>query len=373
MHSKTSHDIFVGGLLFFVSIKAIAKDQYQQYVVYKARYNAVCEAEFKKALDRGDVTQDDHDEFVRNYVNEEIVADLMSETMSSSELVEVFAGKLGKDDSNVIVSFLKRLLNGIKNVFNSKDEFPNKFSDIIGMFEGAVKNGVDNTSDARYNNTRYKLVRLDGVNVFSPYNESGSDTNERATRWTHKRDVEDYTQRILYHKNIRYLVEKDSSLSLGYRILKRVTNKEYAYLQKLNDVKTAMEDNYGRNTDRQQGNVRGIRADSGNREIAESPDRGNGNGGVADKHNGKTSSTQGMGGEQNAERRIDVERGRASERSVEDTQGKVKKKFALSYTVEKTPELNGLDSHRDSVYNENTNNYNIYTERDITNGNENEF
>jgi len=110
-----------------------------QYEAYKARYNAVCEAEFKRELDSGNVTQDDHDEFVRNYVNEEIVADLMSETMSSSELVEVFAGKLGKDDSNVIVSFLKKLLNGIKSVFNSKDEFPNKFSDIIGMFEGAVK------------------------------------------------------------------------------------------------------------------------------------------------------------------------------------------------------------------------------------------
>lgn len=118
-----------------------------QYEAYKARYSKKCEADFKKALDRGDVTQDDHDEFVRNYVNEEIVADLMSETMSSSELVEVFAGKLGKDDANVIVSFLKWIKNGIKSVFNSKDEFPNKFSDIIAMFEGAVK-GVDVTKTA---------------------------------------------------------------------------------------------------------------------------------------------------------------------------------------------------------------------------------
>ncbi len=118
-----------------------------QYEAYKARYSKKCETDFKKALDRGDVTQDDHDEFVRNYVNEEIVADLMSETMSSSELVEVFAGKLGKDDSNVIVSFLKWIKNGIKKVFNSKDEFPNKFSDIIGMFEGAVKGTDTKISD----------------------------------------------------------------------------------------------------------------------------------------------------------------------------------------------------------------------------------
>lgn len=79
----------------------------------------------------------------------------MYETMGSTELLEMFAGKLGENDANVIVSFLKKLLNGIKSVFNSKDEFPNKFSDIIGMFEGAVKNGVYNASDTGYNNTKY--------------------------------------------------------------------------------------------------------------------------------------------------------------------------------------------------------------------------
>ena len=280
------------------------------------------------------MTQDNHDEFVRNYVNEEIVADLMSETMSSSELARVFAGKLGKDDSNVIVSFLKWIKNGIKNVFHSKDEFPNKFSDIIGMFEGAVKNGVDNASDAGYNNTRYKLVKTDGVDVFPPYNESGSDTNERATRWAHKREIEDYTQRIFYHENIRYLVEKDSSLSLNYRVIRRITNKEYNRNKAF--YSTIGGDIDGNYTERQQGRTGVVQSSKIDSVGTESSKRSNGHSIGINRYNGKTSSTQRLGGEQNAERRIDVERGRASERSVEDTQGNVKRKFALSNSI--TPE-----------------------------------
>lgn len=159
-----------------------------QYEAYKARYSKKCEADFKKALDRGDVTQDGHDEFVRNYVNEEIVADLMSETMSSSELVEVFAGKLGEDDANVIVSFLKWIKNGIKSVFNSKDEFPNKFSDIIGMFEGAVK-GTD-TVGAKVNEATENVgVQFDSESKSAAPQNKFSYTTWSNSEYVQNRDV----------------------------------------------------------------------------------------------------------------------------------------------------------------------------------------
>ena len=159
-----------------------------QYEAYKARYSKKCEADFKKALDRGDVAQDDHDEFVRNYVNEEIVADLMSETMSSSELVEVFAGKLGKDDANVIVSFLKKLLNGVKKVFNSKDEFPNKFSDIIGMFEGAVKG--TGTEGAKVNEATENVgVQFDSESKSAAPQNKFSYTTWSNSEYVQNRDV----------------------------------------------------------------------------------------------------------------------------------------------------------------------------------------
>ena len=299
----------------------------EQFEAYKERYKSAYEKKYKGRLDSGEITQEEYDSLVRDYVNEEIVSDLMCETMGSTELLEMFTGKLSKRDANVILSFFKRMLGGIKRPFNSKDAFTNKFEGVIAQFEKAVKSNVDSASDTGYDTTKYKLVNLDGVKVFSPYNESGSDTNERAVRWAHKKDINDYSQRIFYHKNIRYLVEKDSSLSLGYRVLRKVTNKEYAYLQKLNDVRSATEEKYGRNTDRQQGNVRGVRPDIKNREITKSSYRGNGNGGTIDKYNRKAPGTKGMGGEQNTGRRVDFERGRTSERGVEDKQGEVK--FAL--------------------------------------------
>ena len=204
------------------------------------------------------------------------------------------------------------------------------------MFEGAIKSkGVDNVPDKGYNeNIRFFLVNLDGKKVFPSYKESGSDTNERATRWAHKRDVEDYTQRIFYHENIRYLVEKDSSLSLNYRVIRRITNKEYNRNKAF--YSTIGGDIDGNYTGRQQGRTGIIQSSKIDSVGTESSKRSNGHSTGINRYNGKTSSTQRLGGEQNAERRIDVERGRASERSVEDTQGKVKRKFALSNSI--TPE-----------------------------------
>ena len=166
---------------------------------------------------------------------------------------------------------------------------------------------------------RFALTSLDGEWFFPPYNQSGSDTNEHATRWAHKKDVDDFAQRIFYHEGIRYLVEKDSSLALWYRVLKRVTNKEFELWRELYN-----EGNFenGKNSHKKQRNVRTVQDNKTIGGKTEPFGRGGRYGSLSDKHNGETSSTQGVGGEQNAERRTDVERGRASERGVEDTQRK---------------------------------------------------
>ena len=50
--------------------------------------------------------------------------------------------KLSDGDRNVILSFFKRMLGGIKKVFNSRDTLPNRFEGIVAEFESAVKKNV---------------------------------------------------------------------------------------------------------------------------------------------------------------------------------------------------------------------------------------
>lgn len=308
-----------------------------QYEAYKARYNAVCEAEFNKELDRGNVTQDDHDEFVRNYVNEEIVADLMSETMSSSELVEVFAGKLGEDDANVIVSFLKKLLNGVKKVFNSKDEFPNKFSDIIGMFEGAVKNGVDNASNAGYNNTKYSYkhwhTNLSNAEVSLIENwlkkarRSENNTISKKSHW-YEGFLDDNDLFVIYS------AERTNDPTILYLATGTEAIEKKQALQKIMEVaKNEISDVKRKRI------IDGLLGGDWNqaqRNLANS-DNGFGDGDVDIEDAPilqRTSSKP--DGDATFE---DVVRTLLKRREQEQNGRKVKKKFALSSTVEKTPEL----------------------------------
>ena len=292
----------------------------KQYEAYRERYQGHEDAVAK-------VEKRDAETLSKDYIDGEIAADLMGETMGSTELLEMFAGKLSDNDRNIFAKLFSKIAGVVKKAVSSDRVFAKKLSDIVSEFEGAVKNNVDNASDKGYNNTRLKLVKLDGANVFPPYNESYSDTNERALRWAHKNDIEDYTQRIFYHEGTRYLVEKDSSLSLGYRVIRRITNNEYNRNKAF--YSTIGGDDNGNHSGRKQGRNGIVQSDKNNQIIVESSERGNGHSVSVDKYNGKASGAQGMGSEQNAERKTNVERGRASERGVEDTQGEVKRKFAL--------------------------------------------
>lgn len=112
----------------------------KQYEAYRNRYqaheNAIAKAEKRNPK-----------KLSKTYIEGEIAADLMSETMGSTELLEMFAGKLNDNDASVILSFLKKIASGIKKAFNSKDAFVNEFDKVIRDFEGAIKGDVQKGSD----------------------------------------------------------------------------------------------------------------------------------------------------------------------------------------------------------------------------------
>ncbi len=150
----------------------------KQYEAYRERYqgheNAIAESEGRKPRTLS-----------KEYIEGEIAADLMSETMGSTELLEMFAGKLNDNDASVILSFLKKIASGIKKVFNSKDAFVNEFDKVVKDFEGAIKGKVDGKDSAEKTadtNTKKALAEIDAERITS---------NELDTRYslTHNDDI----------------------------------------------------------------------------------------------------------------------------------------------------------------------------------------
>ncbi len=150
----------------------------KQYEAYRERYqsheNAIAESEGRKPRTLSN-----------EYIESEIAADLMCETMGSTELLEMFAGKLETNDANIILSFLRKMANGIKKAFNSKDAFVNEFDKVIRDFEGAIKGKVDGKDSAEKTadtNTKKALAEIDAERITS---------NELDTRYslTHNDDI----------------------------------------------------------------------------------------------------------------------------------------------------------------------------------------
>ncbi len=150
----------------------------KQYEAYRKRYqsheNAIAESEGRKPRTLSN-----------EYIESEIAADLMCETMGSTELLEMFAGKLNDNDASVILSFLKKIASGIKKAFNSKDAFVNEFDKVIRDFEGAIKGKVDGKDSAEKTadtNTKKALAEIDAERITS---------NELDTRYslTHNDDI----------------------------------------------------------------------------------------------------------------------------------------------------------------------------------------
>lgn len=128
----------------------------KQYEAYHERYQSN-EDTVAKAEKR------DAETLSRDYIESEIAADLVCETMGSTELLEMFAGKLRDDDANVILSFFKRIAGGIKKaIASSGNKFSRRFSEIVTEFEKAVKN-EEAKKDLRSTETRLSIFYIPGI------------------------------------------------------------------------------------------------------------------------------------------------------------------------------------------------------------------
>lgn len=153
----------------------------KQYEAYRNRYqaheNAVAKAENRNPK-----------RLSKTYIEGEIAADLMSETMGSTELLEMFAGKLNDNDARVILSFLKKIASGIKKVFNSKDTFVNEFDKVIRDFEGAVKAKrtieSDSQTTSRISETTVRDFKVydENNNFLTTFSSSEADAENKAAQ-----------------------------------------------------------------------------------------------------------------------------------------------------------------------------------------------
>ena len=108
----------------------------------------------------------------------------MCETMGSSDILKMFNDKVSDEDRNFIAKFFGRIAEGIRKHFNSKDEFPNKFSDIVEMFEGAVKNKGVEVAKASGTETRNALSKQVTGNM-----PTYTDQEYRDFGWARENDI----------------------------------------------------------------------------------------------------------------------------------------------------------------------------------------
>ncbi len=114
-----------------------------KFEAYKEAYRSEYEAAYKGRLDSGEITQEQYDELVNNYVREEIAADLMQDVMGNEELANMFAQNSTKEDLNFIARFFRKFIDAIKKVFGGNKKHQQYVYDaekLLGVFERAVKN-----------------------------------------------------------------------------------------------------------------------------------------------------------------------------------------------------------------------------------------
>ena len=82
---------------------------------------------------------------------------------------------------------------------------------------------LDKSGEVRYSKSKDRLIGM----TFPPYNKSGSEANELATRWAHREDVKAGWQSLISYHDRWYLIEKFDDSDLGYQIVERLSKKEY--------------------------------------------------------------------------------------------------------------------------------------------------
>ncbi len=150
------------------------------FEAYKEAYRSEYEAAYKGRLDSGEITQEQYDELVNNYVREEIAADLMMDVMGNEELANMFAQNSTKEDLNFIARFFRKFIDAIKKVFggNKKNEqYVYDAEKLLGVFERAVKNyGNKKASDGEETRSALNQDYSDEINEWSKLGKPDGNT-----------------------------------------------------------------------------------------------------------------------------------------------------------------------------------------------------
>ena len=81
-------------------------------------------------------------------------------------------------------------------------------------------------SDAKFSAKRRRLY------TFPARKESGgSNAHEMAIKWAKDDDVAEYAQKVAFYKTVPYVIEKTPNSDDGYRIVERLTQKEYKKME----------------------------------------------------------------------------------------------------------------------------------------------
>ena len=172
----------------------------------------------------------------KNSANFEIVANFVAERLFKNEqkmlnrLVEELTPTQRTKLGELIHKFFVKLKYAFEGMKQEKEirQLEKKWIETYKKAEAVWQEKQQQSEYLDKNNTedvKYKLVN----NQFPPYNESQSDANEWSARWALSDEVETGDQKLVPYHNRWYLIEKFDDVEFGYRIMERVTKKDYEY------------------------------------------------------------------------------------------------------------------------------------------------
>ncbi len=174
---------------------------------------------------------------------------------------------------------------------------------------GNTKQGKKKSGQRRFATNNQQMQ------VFPPYNESQSEANEISTRWAHREDVDDGAMKIAFYHDGIYLIEKTSGSDLGYRIIRKITKKEYdKWLQKNRGVQ------YGKDTGKQSNGKDVGQSRGGNRGNDTDGRVKSGSNRDSVRHRGKVQDVSGVDSHQEEWRGTEYERNGDYEHRFKDKQ-----------------------------------------------------
>ncbi|MBQ7567025.1 MAG: hypothetical protein IJT18_07880 [Oscillospiraceae bacterium] len=182
-------------------------------------------------------------------VTEESVANAFGYVLGDSEALERFAqsdrttAQKVRDALHDLVQKVRALLTGDRGKQLSETqrvmfrELEGRTEEMARLFDAALDKVQENEKQFARNNgieyNRNEDYSSRKMTKFPSRDDSGgSDANEKAVRWARQDDVERGDRRVAYYKYGIYIIEATKDGTDGYRIVRRLTQKQFnAYLK----------------------------------------------------------------------------------------------------------------------------------------------